>query len=1103
MANRLTQFALEALVASPNARETQQAREVLTGPGSPNVRETQQVREALTGPGNPNIRETQQAREVLAKVVPTSARLTQIAEEILQQGGSPNARLTQVAEEILASGGSPNARLTQVAVETLETTAALVTNARLTQIAEEILQVGGSPNARLTQIAEEILETVAAVVTNARLTQIAEEILSQGGSPNARLTQIAEEILEAVVATGPPEIITTTPPLGSAGSSGTIVITGTNMSGATVTSDPGITITGTTSTSTSVTVTYTIPSTTNPGARVVTVTTPFGADTTNFIVTSVNLVGARDCLGDPARKVKEKPPKIVPNPLSISLSCPSATSVNIGATYSSYLVVSGGTAPYSYYISGGTGHLPAGITLDQSTGLISGVCSDVAGNYPFPATVSDWNGLGASISCSITVNATGIFLASPPTLDIVTGFYYGDWLRTTGGTAPFSYSLISGSLPPGITITPSTSNTAVVSGTSTTVGNYFYTIQVSDSGGLTATCSSYISVLPGALHNWTDISGAHYVGGAPRTSPNDSGPFYHGGYVYFIFSSNQATGSGIVAFKSVDGENWTQAGASLSGITSPAANMGESIGEYKSGSIHKAYLIYPEGDTVAGPTIYHTSLFQYDFTTETFSRLTTMDALTYPTLRSSQTLSPPNAPANYASLGYNDIIVRVDPNTGYVYFFTNGPPVTYTCPYDGVTQLYYDTLGYYIWNGTSWSSYHTVYAGARHQSVAICQAFIDSASNIYVVYATIVTVDSATDCTIFVNPGIAFSVYKNAALMGTFSSYFFNNPGCPPYDQPNMVVEMDNIYYSYQDWAVPFSYNCSLQLVSRFVELSGHVYFACPSTTRTVDLYDISSTGMVKSNLASNVDLGEPGPSVPSYSHHVQPFINQGQLAIMWFTEDWLPPAHKDGKWHAAAWRHLPDNSCSAAIFYPTTTYSDLPNVNWTYYSGGAFGTINKISLNYGNLGTGGDMGLMPYIVPSNGTYYQAGDVTFAISNRGSWATFATPLGIVGSHGTPPPVPPTISCPLTAPTTVGVPFSDNMIATGGHPPYTFSLIGGALPPGLTLSSSGVISGTPTTAGVYNYTIQVTDTTPLSSSVTCGANINPPPTPPLNTALTCS
>jgi large repetitive protein len=58
---------------------------------------------------------------------------------------------------------------------------------------------------------------------------------------------------------------------------------------------------------------------------------------------------------------------------------------------------------------------------------------------------------------------------------------------------------------------------------------------------------------------------------------------------------------------------------------------------------------------------------------------------------------------------------------------------------------------------------------------------------------------------------------------------------------------------------------------------------------------------------------------------------------------------------------------------------------------------------------------------------------------------------------------------------VAVAYSETLTAQGGTPAYTFSLNSGSLPPGLSLTgATGVITGTPTTVGVYVFTIQVLD-----------------------------
>ena len=99
--------------------------------------------------------------------------------------------------------------------------------------------------------------------------------------------------------------------------------------------------------------------------------------------------------------------------------------------------------------------------------------------------------------------------------------------------------------------------------------------------------------------------------------------------------------------------------------------------------------------------------------------------------------------------------------------------------------------------------------------------------------------------------------------------------------------------------------------------------------------------------------------------------------------------------------------------------------------------------------------------------------------------------------GAPPPAV-FLACPAGGGTAiVGTPYSKALVASGGTPPYTFSIIGGALPPGLTLNTStGVISGTPTTPGVYSYTAKVTDSLSQTATVVCSISTSavPPAAP---------
>ena len=76
------------------------------------------------------------------------------------------------------------------------------------------------------------------------------------------------------------------------------------------------------------------------------------------------------------------------------------------------------------------------------------------------------------------------------------GLAYSDTLAVTGGTGPFTWSVASGSLPAGVTLSTAT---GTLSGTPTTVGLSTFTVQVTDADGLTATQSLNITVAVGPL----------------------------------------------------------------------------------------------------------------------------------------------------------------------------------------------------------------------------------------------------------------------------------------------------------------------------------------------------------------------------------------------------------------------------------------------------------------------------------------------------------------------------------------------------------------------------------------------------------------------------
>lgn len=81
-----------------------------------------------------------------------------------------------------------------------------------------------------------------------------------------------------------------------------------------------------------------------------------------------------------------------------------------------------------------------------------------------------------------------------------------------------------------------------------------------------------------------------------------------------------------------------------------------------------------------------------------------------------------------------------------------------------------------------------------------------------------------------------------------------------------------------------------------------------------------------------------------------------------------------------------------------------------------------------------------------------------------------------------------ISCGSPPAGEAGVAYTHTFPAGGGTPPYTFIITAGALPFGLALdSTTGEVSGVPLAGGVYDFTVQVEDSTQVAS-VSCSIAI---------------
>jgi hypothetical protein len=72
--------------------------------------------------------------------------------------------------------------------------------------------------------------------------------------------------------------------------------------------------------------------------------------------------------------------------------------------------------------------------------------------------------------------------------------------------------------------------------------------------------------------------------------------------------------------------------------------------------------------------------------------------------------------------------------------------------------------------------------------------------------------------------------------------------------------------------------------------------------------------------------------------------------------------------------------------------------------------------------------------------------------------------------------------------TQSVAYTQSLAAVGGTAPYSWSLLSGTLPSGLTLSAGGQISGTPPILGTSNFVVQVTDSSVPAQTATQALSI---------------
>ncbi|MFN7562541.1 MAG: beta strand repeat-containing protein, partial [Prosthecobacter sp.] len=168
------------------------------------------------------------------------------------------------------------------------------------------------------------------------------------------------------------------------------------------------------------------------------------------------------------------------------------TTGTVGTAYTQTTTASGGATPYTYAVT--TGTLPGGLTLNASTGVISGT-PNVEISSTVTITATDANGCPGTRSYTLAMSCPPITVnpASVP-VGLVGSAYTSTTFSATGGTAPYQYTVVAGTLPAGLTLTTA----GVLSGTPTASNGagVSITVQARDAFNCLGTRAYTIKICP-------------------------------------------------------------------------------------------------------------------------------------------------------------------------------------------------------------------------------------------------------------------------------------------------------------------------------------------------------------------------------------------------------------------------------------------------------------------------------------------------------------------------------------------------------------------------------------------------------------------------------